>query len=217
MRESLLDAAASVFAERGYDRSRLADIARLAGFTTGAVYSNFGSKHGLFSALLARHAAEQVVAVPDLVKGEPGPHATGVRAAEILADQVVDNLRWHQLVVEFTSRAGRDHEVRDAFIPHSREWHRRVAKVLTDEAERLGLRLVVDADVAAVAFLATRDGLVLQHSADPDLIDRDTFAQALAAVLKGLMTPEPGSRHQQPPATSTPPSRLPQHLTDGCD
>src|SRR5687768_14330052 len=43
-REHLLEAAAIVFARDGFHRASLDDIAALAGFTKGAVYSNFKSK-----------------------------------------------------------------------------------------------------------------------------------------------------------------------------
>jgi TetR/AcrR family transcriptional repressor of uid operon len=43
-RERLLDAAAEVFAERGYERAGVAEIARRAGLTTGAIYSRYTGK-----------------------------------------------------------------------------------------------------------------------------------------------------------------------------
>ena len=50
-REHLLAAAAQVFAERGFYGATLDEVARVAGFTKGAVYSNFDSKDDLFLAL----------------------------------------------------------------------------------------------------------------------------------------------------------------------
>src|SRR5688572_4513024 len=43
-RERLLAAATDVFSERGYDGAGVAEIARRAGLTTGAIYSNFSGK-----------------------------------------------------------------------------------------------------------------------------------------------------------------------------
>jgi TetR/AcrR family transcriptional repressor of uid operon len=43
-RDRLLDAAAEVFAERGYERAGVAEIARRAGLTTGAIYSRYTGK-----------------------------------------------------------------------------------------------------------------------------------------------------------------------------
>lgn len=56
----LLDAAAEVFVERGYDRSVIADIARRAGVTTGAVFSRWANKSELMAAA-ADHIFDQIL------------------------------------------------------------------------------------------------------------------------------------------------------------
>src|SRR6266513_920054 len=47
-RQHLLEAAAMVFARNGFHGSTLDEVAATAGFSKGAVYSNFKSKHDLF-------------------------------------------------------------------------------------------------------------------------------------------------------------------------
>ena len=59
-RAHLLAAAAEVFAERGFQRATLDQIADAAGFSKGAVYSNFASKDELFLALNQRQGEEMV-------------------------------------------------------------------------------------------------------------------------------------------------------------
>ena len=54
-RERLLRAAADVFAERGYDGTRVADIAAAAGVSNGALYAHFGSKADLLVDALRTH------------------------------------------------------------------------------------------------------------------------------------------------------------------
>jgi AcrR family transcriptional regulator len=51
-RERLMRAAANAFAERGYDGTRVADIAAAAGVSNGALYAHFGSKAELLIAAL---------------------------------------------------------------------------------------------------------------------------------------------------------------------
>src|SRR5262249_59391444 len=53
-RERLIDAASQVFARRGYHAATLEEVAREAGYSTGAVYSNFSGKEDLFLALADR-------------------------------------------------------------------------------------------------------------------------------------------------------------------
>src|SRR5215218_10445422 len=72
-REELVAAAARVFARRGYHKATVEEIAAEAGFSTGAVYSNFGGKEELFLAIADRQVAarvEEIVAVADAAEAE---------------------------------------------------------------------------------------------------------------------------------------------------
>ena len=59
-RTHLLDAAAQVFARQGFHGASIDAIAAAAGFTKGAVYSNFKNKEDLFVALLEERVERQV-------------------------------------------------------------------------------------------------------------------------------------------------------------
>jgi AcrR family transcriptional regulator len=75
-RQRVLAAAAKVFARRGYHRATVDEIASEAGFTIGALYSNFAGKEELFLALADRQVEERVAevgAIADAAEGaEPG-------------------------------------------------------------------------------------------------------------------------------------------------
>lgn len=60
-RELILETAASVFAEKGYERTALSDIVRTSGLTKGALYHHFASKEELALAAF-RHKQEALVA-----------------------------------------------------------------------------------------------------------------------------------------------------------
>jgi AcrR family transcriptional regulator len=64
-RESILAAAAGVFAEAGYHAARVADIAARVGVSEPVVFQNFGSKPALFAAVLDRTAEQARVSVDD--------------------------------------------------------------------------------------------------------------------------------------------------------
>ena len=61
-RARILEAALAEFRDRGYERAGLRRIAAAARVTTGAVYNHFGSKEGLFDALVGESAAELMAA-----------------------------------------------------------------------------------------------------------------------------------------------------------
>jgi AcrR family transcriptional regulator len=67
-RERLLRAAADVFAERGYDGTRVADIAAAAGVSNGAMYAHFASKADLLTGALRTHGQRLLA---DLFEADP--------------------------------------------------------------------------------------------------------------------------------------------------
>ncbi|MDO9589238.1 MAG: TetR/AcrR family transcriptional regulator [Brevundimonas sp.] len=57
-RQKVLDAARTLFAERGYEPATIRDIAKGAGMSTGAVFANFQDKAELFEAVLSEDMAK---------------------------------------------------------------------------------------------------------------------------------------------------------------
>ena len=72
-RERLLRAAAEVFAERGYDGTRVADIAAAAGVSNGALYAHFSSKADLLVDALRTHGRRLLA---DLFAADPDRSVT---------------------------------------------------------------------------------------------------------------------------------------------
>lgn len=58
--ERLLEAAAEVFGERGYDKAGVAEIARRAGVTTGAIYARYPGKADLLVEAIDPHASDEL-------------------------------------------------------------------------------------------------------------------------------------------------------------
>lgn len=60
IRDKLVTAAAEVFAEKGYDGAGVAEIARRAGYTTGAIYGRFTGKAQLLLAAIEAHSDSEL-------------------------------------------------------------------------------------------------------------------------------------------------------------
>ena len=69
-RERVLEAGRAVFGSRGYDGSSIADIGRRAGIAKSVLYHYFGSKAGLYEAVLAEDAEQLVAAVAAAVPAD---------------------------------------------------------------------------------------------------------------------------------------------------
>lgn len=65
-RETILRAAAEVFAQAGYRAGKVSDVAARVGVTEPVIFQNFGSKAALFAAVLTRAAAEVRASLDDL-------------------------------------------------------------------------------------------------------------------------------------------------------
>ncbi|MES2318791.1 MAG: TetR family transcriptional regulator [Pseudomonadota bacterium] len=69
-RDSILDAAATLFAEHGVSRTTLQHIATAAGVTRGAIYWHFEDKGALFNAMMERAAMPLEAAMQLLDEGD---------------------------------------------------------------------------------------------------------------------------------------------------
>jgi AcrR family transcriptional regulator len=116
-------AAGRVFAERGYAAARLDDIAAGAGVTKPVVYRHFGSKKGLYLALLDRHRADLGGFLPPPQELDGTPRSTELLRAVI--DRWLDYVREnsHAWVMLFRDNSGDDEirAVRRAVSERARE------------------------------------------------------------------------------------------------
>jgi AcrR family transcriptional regulator len=184
-RDRLLRAAADVFARRGYDGTRVADIAATAGVSNGALYAHFGSKAELLVAAL-RACGHQMLA--ELFATDPDRPIT-----ELLLE-VGRSLRRPRdasgyLSVEALVAARRDEDV----APAMREWMGERADWLA-ELVRIGQSGgELDASVSprALAHFCLLLGMgaaVITDELNP--VDEDEWAALLARIVRGLAPEE---------------------------
>ncbi|HEU5126356.1 MAG TPA: TetR family transcriptional regulator [Glycomyces sp.] len=194
VRRRLREAAAQEFAERGYDESRLEDIAARAGFTKGAVYSNFKSKQELFGAVLADRADTELGAVTERLADADDVKDAVAAAAGLVAGEITGDTERGQLGLEFASRARRDERVRSVLAPLRRSQRQTAAEAIAAVAERLGGGTAVDPELAGLIVHCLSNGLSMEHAVDPERVDAATVEAAISATLTALIADErPGS------------------------
>ena len=108
--ERLLDAAVDVFAERGFEAARVAEIARRAGLTTGAIYARWQSKRDLIVEAV-RHIVGQYVHASSVVAATPARDVLAVLGADPASAR---DARIRQVVLEAMVSARRDDSFRAA-------------------------------------------------------------------------------------------------------
>lgn len=181
-RERLLDAAAVVFARRGIEAASLDEVAEAAGYTKGAIYSNFSSKTDLIAALIDRRITQQAAAAAmdlDGVTLEQGLRTLDERLRSAAAAE----RDWAILATEFFL-----YSMRDA----------RTQAVMAEQYERArtltaGMLVAKYADAGAETPLPPRDlaiiieaiglGVTLQSLLDPASVPIGLAAKGIELIL----------------------------------
>lgn len=181
-RADLVEAAGRLFTANGFHATTVDAIAAEAGYTKGAVYSNFASKEDLFFAVYERRADAAVKASEKLLDRRGAVAAIEHRAAEGAARRGRDD-GWLAVFFEFWSHVVRHPELRERFA----EIHARGQAPFQAALEREGL-VADDAGVApgelVAAAMAMDVGLSLERLTRPEAIDT-TLAVRMARKVLG--------------------------------
>jgi len=209
-REQLLDAAARVFAQKGYAGASVDEIAESAGYSTGALYSNFAGKDDLFLELMSgrrsRGIARQAAAVAEILKASTAdgqdPFALLSQRLEMVTDRSAEAA---SLQAEFWLYAVRNPEAMQVLAAKTDERIDALAPLVTHVLQQYGANPGIPAEVATRIMLALFQGLARQRRIDPAAVPADLLTQALQWLLAGMRTasgtPEPPDGHTAAPKT----------------
>lgn len=106
----MIEAAAGVLAERGYENTRFADVAEASGSAISTLQNYFGSREDMLIEAM-RHATEiEVSALEAVADAENDPWN---RLVAMIDRNLNTPVRNHQLLIEFWRSGIRDKELRD--------------------------------------------------------------------------------------------------------
>src|SRR5215207_1033537 len=185
-RAELIGAAERLFKRDGFHATSVDEIALEAGYTKGAVYSNFASKEDLFFAVYERRAGRAMAEIEEVLD-ENGPAA----GLEVLASDAARRRGgvedgWLAVFFEFWAHVVRRPELRDRFA----RIHGRVLEPMAAAAERFveerGISIPVEARSLNVAMNAMVLGLSLERLTQPDVVDVGLGARMVRLVLEDL-------------------------------
>ena len=186
VRDRILDAALEVFAAEGFAGATIDAIGHAAGFTKGAVYSNFGSKDELFLALLERQFAlrgELIATAFDNNEGDAT--ATAAALSRSMLDSIHDETDYYIVFLEYWLRAVRDPKLRKGLIARRR--------AAADEARRVveqTATVPAGPQLAGLAQLVVTvlSGIAMEEILRPGAIHPDLLAQLITALLDSAPT-----------------------------
>ena len=185
-RQLLLDAAASTFAHKGFSGASVDEIAEAAGFSVGALYSNFARKEDLFLELMASRGggrlAEAVQIVGDDKRTvEQRRQALGRLLVEI-ADQDADSA---SLQAEFWLYAVRRPEFRRQVSLQFGLTRDALSEVLAKRAQDRGRSTNTSFEALATILLTLFQGLIQLRRTDSALVPEELFGTAVRLLLNG--------------------------------
>ncbi|MEU4875330.1 TetR/AcrR family transcriptional regulator [Streptomyces sp. NPDC021608] len=167
-RERLVATARTLLLSKGYAATSLSDVAETAGYSKGAVYSNFRNKDRLCLAVLDDIRAEQLALLTDSVMGD-GAVDSRLAAFTAWSEAHIGDQAWTTFEVEFLVRARHDDELRGEMTARAGMIRDMLAQLLEALADEAGVRLTMPADRAATMLLSLGIGLGVQRVADPSV------------------------------------------------
>lgn len=185
-RARLMEAAAVLFAERGYAATTTADVARRAGVSEGIVFHHFGSKADLLEAVAADYGqglAQAMFAVAP-APGQPPSAEPMLRAAFGYA-------REHGAVARLLRLSAPDGETRGARRASRAQIVGALARGFAHWSEA-GVLRPMDAEIAAGLVFALVEAAIVECFAhDGGEREADYLREAVACVEGALMPRRP--------------------------
>lgn len=182
VRDRILDAALAVFAAEGFAGTTIDAIGQAAGFTKGAVYSNFESKDELFLALLDRQfetRSELIVTAFDTGRGDVAAIAQALSRS--MLESIHDQNEYQVVLFEYWLRAVRDPQLRDRLIARRQAAVQQAMQVVA--AAGTGLPTDRLADLAQLVVTITA-GVAMEEMLQPGVIRADMIERLITRLLE---------------------------------
>jgi len=186
-RDHLLQAAAQVFAERGFYGATLDEVAAVAGFTKGAVYSNFKNKEDLFLALYRANFDREMAALrATLVDSDVPPEERLSDFVDLLRNEATkSDTNLALLYQEFCLYAARNPSAREQLNRLDNEGVRALAEIIEAERARWGMPPTESSTQTARLVEILFRGISFLRVLDPEAADDSLIEAAINFVTRG--------------------------------
>ncbi len=197
-RERLLAAARTAFASSGFHGASVEEIASLAGFSTGALYSNFDGKEDLFLVLMEREIEEHAREIAEAVNMRESIAERATGGAQRWMTMIDREPELLLLFMEFWAYGVRDAAVRPKVAERFAQVRRLLTKLIEQGAREFELELALPADQLAIAVDALADGIARQRLADPEAVPDELMGTVLALLFSAATRPAGTGTRSEP-------------------
>jgi AcrR family transcriptional regulator len=185
-RRELLDAAARVFARRGFHGASVEQVSEEAGFSTGALYSNFAGKEDLFLALWEERIERRRRELREVIARSGGPSAGLAPAAADVVEHMGRERDWFLLYLEFLLHAARDKAFARRFSAVRKEGMAQLADGVAEGLKAAGIESSLEPLELATAIRALSYGLALDRLVDERSSSDELLGLVLRLIFGGL-------------------------------
>lgn len=194
-RAQLLQAAARVFARRGFHGARVEEIAEEAGYSHGAVYSNFGGKEDLFLAVFEQYMTQRVQEVADAVEIEGSFAERGRAGADQWMERFTEDRATFLLHLEFMIHAARNPHLSKQFGERMSALRLEIERYLTEREGDTDTPLPLPAADLALILRALGIGLAVEALNQPGEINIRIYGDFVALIVNLLQTSTPAGQN----------------------
>jgi AcrR family transcriptional regulator len=198
-RERLLAAARSVFARSGFHGASVEEIASKAGFSTGALYSNFDGKEDLFLVLMEREIDEHAREISEAVRARASVAERATGGARRWMTMIEREPELLLLLMEFWAYGVRDAQIRPKVAAQFAHMREVLTRLIAESVREFDLELDIPAEQLAIAIDALADGIARQKLADPEAVPDELMGRVLSLVFAGATRPAGGTGRRSAP------------------
>ncbi len=188
-RADLLAAARRVFLRRGFHGASLDEIAEEAGYTKGAVYSNFADKDALFVALLDERYEGRVAVYSEMMLEVDSLDEAFRRVSRLMVMADQEEPDWLPTLAQFVAHASQHEELMHAYARSRERFLDAIAGIIDALAERYGVTLRVSSHEAARWSSVLIRGYSAERRIEPEAVTPDLFIELQTAFMHGLTLP----------------------------
>jgi AcrR family transcriptional regulator len=190
-RAQLLDAAERVFAREGFRGASVEAIAEEAGYSHGAIYSNFNGKEDLFLVLVEERIDARLARVYQAADTALSRGGEPLEAARRFVAMLQGERDAVLLLVDFWNQAVRDPTAAAKFAERHARLRALIGRIVEGIVRDQGLELAVPREQVATALIALANGFAIERLAEPTAAPDELFAHAIAALLRGFSSVDP--------------------------
>ena len=186
-RKRLIESAKKVVARRGYHGASLEEVAEEAGYSRGAVYSNFENKEDLFFACIDEILEKWESDLRQVFETDEDPLKQAYEAGKIFDEVFGENLEWFVAFIEFCCKVAKMPKLRKKVATRLTAMNQVSGKIVEAYAEELGLPMPAPAEQLSFVSQSITVGFALRKLVDPENFPVEVHQSIQANYYAGVL------------------------------